>query len=659
QSIGLASAFDPELLRRIARAIGMEARAKHAEFARLGDRGPYKGLTFWSPNINIFRDPRWGRGQETYGEDPYLTSRLGVAFVRGLQGEDPERLIAAACAKHFAAHSGPEVGRHSFDARVSDRDLRETYLPAFEALVREARVESVMGSYNRVNGVPACANARLLGRILRGEWGFEGHVVSDCEAICDIWKGHEWVATPEEAAAEALKAGCDLSCGNAYEALLSAVEKGLLVESDLTLAAERLLLTRFRLGMLDGDGDSAAASLPMDIVCSVEHRELAYRAALESVVLLKNDGILPLPSVAHRIAVIGPNARSYEALVANYCGTAASYVTVLDGMRTAAQERCAEILYAEGCHLTKTDDHPLSEWGAGARGRFTEAKSAALRSDVVVFAAGLDSRIEGEEGDAGEGDRRGLRLPGVQEELILELAALGKPIVLVLLNGGPLILSRIAPCCSAILEAWYPGQEGGRAIADLLFGRESPSGRLPVSFPGCTEDLPPFEDYSMEGRTYRFAAREAAWPFGFGLSYARFGYASLELSSHAIRSGESVRASVTVANLSTSTADEIAQLYLKDLAASGRVPRWKLVAFRRLRLEPGRDIRIDFEIEPQAMALVREDGSMIVEPGAFRLFAGGRQPDKRSASLTGGSPVLRADFTVEGEEQTVKPPLPC
>jgi beta-glucosidase len=662
QSIGLAASFDPGLVLEVARATALEARAKHAEFARLGDRGPYKGLTFWSPNVNVFRDPRWGRGQETYGEDPYLTSRLGVAFVRGLQGEDPERLLAAACAKHFAAHSGPETGRHSFDARVSDRDLRETYLPAFEALAREARVEAFMGAYNRVNGVPACASERLLEGVLRGEWGFAGHVVSDCEAICDIWKGHGWAEGPEEAAAAALKAGCDLSCGDAYEALLSAADKGLVSEADLGRGAERLLATRFRLGMLDEGGPD----YPLGLVDAPGHRELAYRAAVQTMVLLKNDGTLPLGAGArragapHRVAVVGPNARSYEALVANYCGTAASYVTVLDGMRGAAAGRGAEILYAEGAHLTKKDDHPLSEWGSGARGRFTEARSAAMRSDEVVVVAGLDARLEGEEGDAGEGDRRNLRLPGVQEELVLELAKAGKPIVLVLMNGGPLDLSRIEGSCAAILEAWYPGEEGGRAVADLLFGEASPSGRLPVTFPRSVEDMPPFEDYSMEGRGYRFSNKEAAWPFGFGLSYARFSYESLELSSERIRAGESLRARVSLRNLSDRAADEVVQLYLSDLDASGRVPLRRLVGFARLSLAPGELKSADFIVGPELMAVVREDGSAVVEPGAFRLYAGGRQPDERSAALSGKdrSGILEAGFAAEGSESAVKPPLP-
>ncbi|NOU74666.1 glycoside hydrolase family 3 protein [Paenibacillus sp. LMG 31458] len=639
QAIGLAASFDAGLLERIADIIATEGRAKHHESQRQGDRGMYKGLTFWSPNVNIFRDPRWGRGHETYGEDPYLTGRLGVAYIKGLQGDHPQYLKAAACAKHFAVHSGPEEVRHSFNAIASKKDLYETYLPAFRDCVIEGQVEAVMGAYNRVNGEPSCGSETLLKQILRGEWGFHGHVVSDCWAIKDFHEHHHVTSTIEESAALALNNGCDLNCGNVYLHLKSAYEQGLITEQTIDISITRLMETRIRLGLLDDEKQVPYTSIPYEVVECEEHLACARLAAEKSMVLLKNQGILPLKRDAVRsIAVIGPNADSRQALIGNYCGTASRYYTVLDGIREAVQPG-TRIYYAEGCHLYKDRVEVLAE----PKDRFAEALSVAERADVVVICLGLDASLEGEEGDVSNeyasGDRKHLQLPGLQQDLLETIHATGKPVILVLLSGSAIAVNWADEHVEAIVQAWYPGAEGGRAVASLLFGDSNPSGRLPVTFYRSVEELPDFCDYSMENRTYRYMMQEALYPFGYGLSYTTFQYERVDLAKMIYEQGQSVHLNILVKNEGKYAGEETVQLYVKALDASFRTPNWQLKGFRKVFLKPGEECLVSFCLTDEELALFDEEGAAVVEPGVFEAYIGGSQPDSRSIALTGRSPV--------------------
>ncbi|HEU5056213.1 MAG TPA: glycoside hydrolase family 3 N-terminal domain-containing protein [Kofleriaceae bacterium] len=510
QAIGLAASFDPALVGRIATAISDEARAKHHEAARRGVRGQYSGLTFWSPNLNLYRDPRWGRGQETYGEDPDLTARLGVAFVRGLQGDDPTWLKLVATPKHFAVHSGPEALRHSFDAHATRPDLASSYLPQFEAAVREGGAASIMTAYNRLNGEPCSSNRWLIEDVLRRTWGFDGVVVSDCGAIDDIAGGHRVVATRMEAAARALRAGCDLECGGCYKQLGDALAAGLVGEADIDGAAVRVLTTRVRLGTFEPPGRVPYADIPPSVVACAEHVALAREAARRSMVLLANNGVLPLRRDRRvRVAVIGPGADSMDVLCGNYHGTPSRELTLLGALR---EEPNLEVAHVRGCDLTGPD-----------RSDVAAAAAAARSAEVAILVLGLSPRIEGEEGDAelapgaGSGDRDSLELPGVQAELLAAVAATGTPVVLILTGGG--CLSFDAGLVRAAVMAWYPGQEGGPALADLLLGRAAFTGRLPITFYHSVADLPPFEDYSMERRTHRFFRGRTLFAFGHGLTY--------------------------------------------------------------------------------------------------------------------------------------------
>jgi beta-glucosidase len=517
QAIALAAIFDDAYLEEIADVIATEARAKYNENVRSGDRDIYKGITMWSPNINIFRDPRWGRGHETYGEDPYLTTRLGVGFIKGLQGKG-KHLKVAACAKHFAVHSGPEGLRHEFDAIVSQKDLYETYLPAFEAAVKEAGVEAVMGAYNRTLGEPCCGSKTLLRDILRGKWGFTGHVVSDCWAIMDFHTRHHVTKTAPESAALALKNGCDVNCGSVYLHLLSAVEEGLITEEDIAIAAERLMATRIKLGMFDETCEYN--DIPYEANDSREHRNKSLEAARKAMVLLKNNGLLPLDkSSLSSVAVIGPNADSQLMLKGNYFGTPSESVTILEGIREAVGED-VRVYYSEGCHLFQDKVEPLAQ----KKDRLDEAVSVAKRADVAILCLGMDSNIEGEEGDAGNaaaaGDKADLNLPGLQQELLEKVIATGTPVILILGVGSALAIGYAQEHCAAILNAWYPGSLGGRAAADILFGKCSPGGKLPVTFYRDTAALPAFTDYAMKNRTYRYFEGETLYPFGYGLTYS-------------------------------------------------------------------------------------------------------------------------------------------
>jgi beta-glucosidase len=778
QAIGLAATWNTGLIHRVAVAISDEARAKHHEAVRRNIRLIYTGLTCWSPNINIFRDPRWGRGQETYGEDPYLTASMGVTFVKGLQGDDPKYLKLVATPKHYAVHSGPEPDRHHFDAQVSEREMREFYLPAFEACVKEAKAGSVMGAYNRTNGEPCCASHTLLEKILRQEWGFggptgfEGYVVSDCWAIIDIYKHHQVVETPEEAAALAVKAGCDLNCGSTYPALLDAVEQGLIDEATIDQAVKRLFTARFRLGMFDPPEQVPYAQIPFEIIDSLEHRALALQTTRESIVLLKNENnVLPLRKDLKSIAVIGPNANDLQVLLGNYNGTPAKGITVLEGIRQKISPDTT-LYYAQGCEIadrvpplsiipatylrpvdadagvtgltaayynnpaftgepaqTQVDPvidfiwkgttpltgqwadhfairwtgylvppvsgtyklgvngfssyrlylddkllvehehihHPLLKtqdveleagrfynirldyvnagldpqvklfWAMPGADYAAQALEVAQKAEVVIMVLGLSPNLEGEEmpvhvaGFAG-GDRTDITLPRPQEELLKQIHALGKPVVLVLLNGSALAVNWAAENVPAIVEAWYPGQAGGDALADVLFGDYNPAGRLPVTFYKSMEDLPPFEDYNLEGHTYRYFRGEPLFPFGYGLSYTTFDYSNLHLSAKSAAPGEAVSIRVDVTNTGSRAGDEVVQLYVQDVEASVARPIKELKGFQRLSLEPGEKKTIIFALPVNQLGFYNQDLRFVVELGIIKVMIGSSSSDIR---LTG------------------------
>ncbi len=762
QAIGLAATWNPDLMGQIATAISDEARAKHHEAARRGIRQIYTGLTFWSPNINIFRDPRWGRGQETYGEDPYLTAQMGVSFVRGLQGDDPRYLKLVATPKHYAVHSGPESARHHFDATVSDRDLRETYLPAFEACVKEARAASVMGAYSRVNSEPCCASPTLLEEILRQEWGFDGYVVSDCGAIRDIYAHHKKVDTPAEAAAMAVKNGCELNCGQVYAALLDAVQQGLISEDFIDRAVKRLFTARFRLGMFDPPDQVPYAQIPYTTLDAPEHRELALRAARESIVLLKNeDGLLPLSKDLASIAVIGPNADDLQVLLGNYSGTPAKAITPLEGIRKKISG-ATKLHYAGGCEIANgirplqvipslhlrpvdadanetgltaryyhrlnfdgeptlsrvdpavnfiwKDTSPLTgHWGDRFAVRWTgflvpptsgtyklgvngfnaynlyvdgepvveysgihhpilktnhveleagrfhslqldyvswgldpqiqllwspppvdyqpNALEAAAKADVIIAIMGLSPALEGEEmpvdveGFAG-GDRTDIRLPRPQEALLKKIHALGKPVVLVLLNGSALAVGWAVEHVPAIVEAWYPGQAGGQALADVLFGDYNPAGRLPVTFYTSIEDLPPFEDYAMQGRTYRYFMGDPLFPFGHGLSYTTFQFDNLHIDQSEVKAGSKVAVKIDVTNTGHRVGDEVVQLYVRHCDVSMTRPIKELKGFKRVTLGPGERKTVIFTLHPNQLSCYDEERRFVVQPGTVEVLVG-------------------------------------
>lgn len=638
QAIGTAAAFDTELLKEIGDVIAVEGRAKYNAYREEEDRDIYKGLTFWSPNVNIFRDPRWGRGHETYGEDPYLTGELGKAFVEGLQG-DGEYLKAAACAKHFAVHSGPEALRHKFDAKASKKDLRETYLPAFEKLVKEAGVEAVMGAYNRTNGEPCCGSKTLMEDILRGEWEFEGHYVSDCWAIRDFHTQHMITDTAEESAALALKSGCDVNCGITYLHLMKAYQDGMVTEEEITTAAERLFTTRFLLGLFD---ETEYDGIGYDKLECAEHLALADRAAAESVVLLKNDGILPLKKEELKtVGVVGPNANSRAALVGNYHGTASRYITVLEGIQDVLGDD-VRVYYSEGCHLFKDKVENL----AFRQDRISEAVAVAKNSDVVILCVGLDETLEGEEGDTGNsyasGDKLDLLLPQVQRELLEAVVKTGKPVVLVNMTGSAMDLRYAQEHCAAVVQAWYPGARGGRVVADILFGGISPSGKLPVTFYHDTEELPDFEDYSMKNRTYRYFNGEVLYPFGYGLTYGSMELDSVKLNGQeAARggeltaAGEEIRLEAAVSNRSDRVLQEVVQVYIKASDSQDATPNSRLCGFARVTVEPGCSVTVQVPVDRDAFTVINDEGEKVSGGSRFAVNVGFGQPDARTAELTG------------------------
>jgi beta-glucosidase len=645
QAIGLAAAWDERRLHQVAEVIAVEGRAKHHEFARQEDRGYYKGLTFWAPNINIFRDPRWGRGHETYGECPHLTARLGVAFCKGLQGTHPEYLQLVATPKHYAVHSGPEAMRHYFNAEVGQKDLWETYLPAFFACITEAKAESIMSAYNRTNGEPCSSSTTLLRDILRERWGFQGYVVSDCWAIKDLHENHKVTQTAEESAAAAVKAGCDLNCGCVYERIPAAVQQGLLDEADVDRSLVRLFRARIRLGMFDPPERVPFTSTPYELNDCAEHAALALNVTRESLVLLKNDGVLPLSKNLKNVAVIGPNAANAHTLVANYFGVPSNPVTPLAGIRAAVSSE-TRVWYTEGCRLkgTKRD-------GLGRAGLLSEAVSVAARADAVVLCLGLSAELEGEQDDISNtdigGDKASLELPGLQLELLKAIVALGKPTVVVMIAGSALNLSWAHENVGAIVQAWYPGQAAGTAIADVLFGDFSPGGRLPITFARSTADLPEFTDYAMRGRTYRYLESEPLYPFGFGLSYTRFEYSQLVLNREHLGAGDSVEVRVTVRNVGSRAGDEVVQLYVSLRDAPCRVPHHDLRGFERLHLAPGEARELKFVLPARALSLIDERGRRVFAAGNVRIYVGGSQPDARSVALVGQAP-LSADIQLRG-----------
>jgi len=635
QVIAQAATWNRELIHQIATAVSDEARAKHHAAARAGFHGQqYQGLTFWTPNINIFRDPRWGRGQETFGEDPYLTGELGLQTVRGLQGNDSRYMKVAACAKHFAVHSGPEHERHEFDAHPTPKDLHETYLPAFEKLVRGG-VEAVMGAYNRVLGEPACGSKFLLGEILRKRWGFKGHVVSDCGAIDDFHRHHKVTRDSAESAALAVRNGCDLNCGCTYNDLILAVRNGQITEAEINTALGRLLTTRFKLGMFDPADSVAYTQIPESVIDSAPHRALARRVAAESFVLLKNqDNLLPLPPSPRSMLVVGPTAANVGAMLGNYYGISSRIVTFMEGLVARTPEGC-RVKYRPGC--------PISQDGApGVNYTF----GAAAMSDVVVAVLGLDPTLEGEEGDTVAspvgGDRVRIELPENQRKFLKELRANSKKLILVLTGGSAIAIPEEHDYADAVIYAWYSGCEGGAALADVLFGDVAPSGRLPITVPRRTADLPAFNDYSMRGRTYRFAQVEPLYPFGFGLGYAKITYASLALSRAELRSGELLEVRATIRNASALHAKETVQCYLVPPSFTPDTARAVLVEFTKVELPPHASAEVVFKLPSDALRLVNDQGERVWQPGAYRIFVGPASPSPRAQALGAPEPLTAA-----------------
>ncbi|MDR2702385.1 MAG: glycoside hydrolase family 3 C-terminal domain-containing protein [Spirochaetaceae bacterium] len=639
QAIALAATFDESLVEEVADAISDEARAKYNEAVKQGNRGQYWGLTFWTPNINIFRDPRWGRGQETYGEDPYLTSRIGLALVRGLQGADPENLKLAACAKHYAVHSGPEKLRHIFNAVVSKKDLFETYLPAFKALV-DGGVESVMGAYNRTLGEPCCGSAYLLKDILRGRWGFKGHVVSDCWAVRDFHENHKITSSPEESAALALNAGCDLNCGCTYPQLTVSVKKGLVTEDAVNTALKRLLRTRFKLGMFDPPGRGKYGKLGRKMINCEKHRQLALKAAEKSIVLLKNEKcLLPLDSSAKRIAVIGPAAANAHTLFGNYYGVSSRFVTVLEGLGEKVKDMYGINLdYHQGCMMYGASSLPNAGFGPA--------------SDVIIAVMGLDGAMEGEEGDAiasdSNGDRTAIELPPWQINFLQKVRAAGKPIILVLTGGSPIAIPE--DIADAVVFAWYPGEMGGKAVADIIFGDVVPSGKLPITFPASTDQLPPYEDYSMKGRTYRYMTEKPLYPFGFGLSYTSFRFDSITLSAGAIPASAaadtSIKAKVTLSNTGKRNAENVVQIYVTKDERGTDDPLCSLRAFRRVFVPAGKTVTAEFDLSAAAFETINAEGNSVLLPGSYTVTAADAAPLPVSVEK-GAPPPVQAKITVQ------------
>jgi len=637
QAIGLAAMWDAPFHQDVADAISTEARAKYNSALQSGRVRQYYGLTFWTPNINLFRDPRWGRGHETYGEDPFLTGRLGVAFIKGLQGDNPKYLKTVACAKHYAVHSGPEPSRHTFNATPSDRDLYECYLPQFEAAVREGGVMSVMGAYNRVYGEPACSSTFLLTDLLRKTWGFKGHVVSDCGAIRDIYAHHRVVSSPEEAAARAVLAGCDLACDGTYSALVKALQKGLITEPQIDTALTRVIDARFRLGMFDPPEQVPFSSVPIATNDCPRHQALALRAAEETMVLLKNSGLLPIDlRKTKHIAVIGPNADDTGMMFGNYNGSASHPVNILQGIRDAAAMAKAEVVYERGV------GHALrhGQKGSPADPAFTNAVAVARKADVVIFVGGIGPHLEGEEGEGGGGwegfaggDRTCIELPSCQSALLKALQATGRPVVFVNCSGSAIGMPWEAEHLPAILQAWYPGQAGGIAVANVLFGKTNPGGRLPITFYRSTADLPAFTDYSMTNRTYRYFTGKPLFAFGHGLSYTTFKYGLPALSRKAANSAATVLLSIPVTNIGKRDGDEVVQVYYRPVKAPQSRIKQALCGFRRVTLAKGTTQKIVIPVPLHEFRRWDMDKKRyVIDPGDYELRIGAASDDIRAVT---------------------------
>jgi beta-glucosidase len=648
EPIGLAATFDAPAIHDLAVVTSIEARIKHAQAVRAGHSNIYEGLDFWAPNINIFRDPRWGRGQETYGEDPFLTARLGVAFVTGMQGDDPRYYRVISTPKHFAVHSGPETTRHTADVIVSKHDELDTYLPAFRAAVTEAKAGSVMCAYNSINGQPACANQFLLQDQLRGKWGFKGYVVSDCQAVVNIFDGHHYKPTQAQSSAASLLSGMDNECADYitrvtddhdYKPYLDAVKQGFLKESDIDVALTRLFTARIKLGMFDPPEMVPYSKIDEKLLDSPAYRALARKVANESMVLLKNDGILPLRASAIRIAVVGPLADQTDVLLGNYNGTPSHTVSVLEGLRAEFPQ--AAIDYVPGTRFLGKQGSPSTSkdgWSEADLAPQPKAINAARNADVVIAVVGITSKLEGEEmkvnvpGFLG-GDRTSLDLPKPEQALLEAIASTGKPLVVVLTNGSALGVNWAEAHANAILEAWYPGEEGGAAVAETLSGRNNPAGRLPVTFYKDVTQLPPFEDYAMKSRTYRYFEGAPLYPFGYGLSYTTFAYSDLAVPAAPVAAGSPLIAEVTVTNTGRRSGDEVAQLYLSFPGVPG-APLRALRAFQRIHLEPGASQRLHFELQPRDLSMVTEAGQPIVAEGDYTISIGGGQPHTGAQTLT-------------------------
>ena len=636
QAIGLGATFDEELLKETGDVISTEARAKYNFQSADGDRDIYKGITLWSPNVNLFRDPRWGRGHETYGEDPYLISRLGVNFIEGLQG-DGEYLKTAACAKHFAVHSGPEALRHHFNAVANMKDMWETYLPQFEACVIEGKVESVMGAYNRTNGEVCCAHSYLMEEVLRGKWGFEGHYVSDCWAVRDFHENHKVTSSPEESVKLALEKGCDVNCGCTYQKIMDAYDEGLINDELLKRAAIRLFTTRYLLGMFD---KTEFDSIPFNVIECKEHLAVASRATKESLVLLKNDGILPLDkNKIKKIGVIGPNANSRASLIGNYHGTSSRYITVLEGIHDYVGDD-VRVFFSEGCHLFA----PKTEFLGKEYGRLSEAKAVAANSDVVVLCLGLDETLEGEEGDTGNayssGDKNDLKLPPSQIKLLETLIETKVPLIVVTMAGSALDLSLADANANAIVQAWYPGARGGKEVAELLFGEYSPSGKLPVTFyrDEDLKDMPDFEDYSMKGRTYRYIEKAPLYPFGYGLSYADVKITDVSFKNEKSfdeASKDGVTICVKAVNASAIETEDVLQVYVHVNGTKDEVLNTKLAAFMRVKLGANEEKAFEITVPGYAFTTVDDEGTRSVTGNAADIYVGFNGADKRTEELTG------------------------
>lgn len=625
QAIGLGATFDTDLMFRVGEAIALEARAKYNANKQVGYMDRYAGLSFWSPNVNLFRDPRWGRGQETYSEDPHLISRMGVSFVKGLQGEG-QYMKVAAMAKHYAVHSGPERLRHEFDAKVSDHDLWNTYLPSFQALVTEAKVEGVMGAYNRTNGEPCCAHSYLMEEVLRKKWKFDGYFVSDCWALQDFFQGHNLVSSRKEAAALALSKGCNLNCGSTYPEVLNAIESGLTTEEEIDRNLRELFPTLFRLGIFNEEGSVPYDDISTDIVRSQEHLNLSYEAAVKSVVLLKNDSnLLPLDPELKNLFITGPTAANIQALLGNYYGMSDDLSTILEGIVGNVSDHTA-VRYVQGALLDRPNVNPM-DW-------YSEEASVA---DISIACMGITQLMEGEEGEAiasaTYGDRDSINLPAHQIEFLKLIRSKAKKLVVVITGGSAISSPEVHEMADAILYAWYPGEKGGKAIGDIIFGKKAPSGKLPVTFVKSIEDLPPYEDYDMKGRTYRYLEKDPLYPFGFGLSYASFELGEPELSANSLSGDQKLEITLSLTNSSNVDGEEVLQLYVSKENPSPNDALATLKEFKRIRVPAKSSVEMSFVLDRNHFAINDAEGNLLVRKGRYTVYIGNSSPGKRSSEL--------------------------